>query len=231
MKIKKFVILLVSIFTLSACNQKVLRSDIAKFIENFSLTKAVEAYKEVEMTKVVTVNDLSKLTITEETISFNVKDVNNPIYNHTYYEKENGETVKTTIEYFLKENDKFYLVSNEVKSEITLESAHNIIQQFFYKETYLDGEYHSGGYYYGDVIKNSCYDYQNQITIDAENDLYRFSACTVDRSGGVNVDRCSEMVVDNLGMLIKNVASAKSQSDAREAKTEINIKKITSLEN
>ena len=226
MKRRVFLLLLLPLVCVTSCKQKELRKDIADFIANFSLEAAVQAYKVVEMNKVLTVNDGNKITVTNEKISFDVSDINTPQYTHTTEVYENETLIKTSMESLVYENDELYYQVADKKYAYTLEQGHSLIEKFFYTETALDGSYHNGGYYYGDVIAHSCYDYQNQITIDQENNLFIQEGSTTSSSDGVNVKRTSKVIVDKVGMLISNYANAKSQSDDREVTTEITIKNL-----
>ena len=218
----------VSLLALGACNKQIkLREDIADFIENFSLTQAVEAYKKVEMIKEIYTNDNGVIGLKRETITFDVNEVTHPEYRYETKEYEGETLVKTSEEYLLYEEETIYLMHGGEKREYTLEQAHALIQNFFYKKTYLDGTYHTDGYYYGDIISRSAVDYQRYITIDVENELLLFKGQSQNKANNETVTRSSELVIDKLGMLIKNVAIAKS--DTKESKTEINIKNINEV--
>ena len=81
------------------------------------------------------------------------------------------------------------------------------MRTFFYKEVLLDGTYHDGGYYYGDIVKGSINDYQDYITIDQEKKTLSFSSCADQKINGVDIKRCSNFIVDEIGMMTYNRAS------------------------
>ena len=226
MKNKFLKLLPILIISLTSCTQEIpLREDIEEFICTFSLSEAVKEYKKAEATKEVYINDGEKITTQEEKISFDVNDVNHPIYSHTLKAVEKGrEFITKSEEYLFYEENKIYLISNESKQEYTLEDAHKLVERFFYKEVLLDGTYHNRGYYYGDIVTASCRDYQNFIDIDIENQLLHFKAEHINISDGENVKNISEFYVNKLGMLTKNVATAKS--DTKEMTTTINVYKV-----
>jgi len=204
---------------LTSCQKKILREDIAEFIANFSLENAINEYKRVNFSKIQTIKNGEEITLKKEIINFDVSDVSYPVYQRSYQEVKNEVEIDSLEEHFEITDNQYYLVINDKKEESTLEGLHNIIQQFFYKEVSLNGQYHSEGYYYGDIVSYSAYDYQNNITIDNESELLIFSEC----QNYQGTMRCSYFQVDKTGMMIKNIASG--LQDDKEAKTEIEILK------
>ena len=217
-------IFILAMTLLSSCNKKEIRSDIAEFIASFSVESAVEAYKKVEMTKTIKVDNLGDKTYTLETINFDVSDPYNPIYHDHSETYKNDVLSETNDTYFKIENEEYFIVINKVEYEYTLEKCHDIIRLFFYKRVILDGTYHEPGYYYGDMIKGSIYEYQKYMEINSENNTLKFNYCYNQRAGtGENVKRCSTFIVDDLGMLNYNLAS--DTAEGKSVETEIVISK------
>ena len=224
MKRRLFTTILILVTTLlNSCNQKEIRSDIAEFIASFSVEEAVEAYKKTKMEKVQNIDDGENITKITQTIVFDVSDANNPLYESVTKTYVNEELTTTSSLFLKQENGNYYIVLNGQESLSTLEKNHEIVREFFYKDVYLDGTYHEGGYYYGDMIRGSIEDYQNFITVDNENATLTFSRCVNQTSNGVDVKRCSRFILDNLGMMLYNLASA--EGDNKLSTTEIIIKK------
>ena len=217
-------IIILAMTLLTSCNKKEIRSDIAEFIASFSVESAVEAYKKVEMNKTVTVDNLGDKTLTLETITFDVTNPQIPIY-HSHSETFKNDVLSEINDtYFKVENERYFIVINEVEYEYTIEKCHDIIRQFFYKRVILDGTYHEPGYYYGDMVKGSILEYQDHMEIDTEKHTLNFSYCYNQKAGtGENVRRCSNFVVDELGMLNYNLAS--DSADGKFVQTEIVISK------
>lgn len=220
MKSKTLVIFSVFACMLASCSKNELRPDIAEFILNFNVENAVANYKKVEMRKVTDINDNGEISKTVETITFDVNDVEAPQYRKEINEIKGEITTRTTLNYISYEEDKIYFVSNESKSEMTLEGAHAIVQTFFYTSTALDGQYHEGGYYNGDVIKNIAYNYQNFIRIDEENESLILEYSKVE-SG---IKRSVKQIHDKWGMWKEYIASA--SRDNQSAVTTITVTKL-----
>lgn len=208
---------------LTSCNKKEIRSDIAEFIASFSVEAAVEAYKKTEFNKTQTVNKDGDKTVTIETINFDVTDPYNPQYHRETLKYVNDVLTESTDQYIKHENDQFFMVINEVEYDYDLEKCHDLIRQFFYKNTYIDGTYHTDGYYYGDIVKGSIEDTQEFMTVDEETELLTFSYCKNSTVQGEEVRECSTFKVDKLGMLTYNLASAITPT--KSAVTEIVITK------
>lgn len=209
---------------LSSCNKKEIRSDIAEFIASFSVESAVEAYKKVEMSKTTRVDNLGDKTLTTETISFDVTDPYKPIYHDHSETYRNDVLDKTNDTYFKIENEQYFVIIDDVEYEYTLEKCHDLIRQFFYKRVILDGTYHEPGYYYGDMVKGSIYEYQNHMEIDQEKKSLTFSYCYNQKAGsGEDVKRCSKFILDEFGMLNYNLAS--DTAEGKSVETEIIIAK------
>ena len=216
-------IFILAMTLLSSCGKKEIRSDIAEFIASFSVEAAVEAYKKTEFNKVQTVHLDGDVTVTYETINFDVTDTQDPQY-HRHLETYVNDALTESIDQYIKhENDAFYVVINESEYEYDLEKCHDLIRQFFYKNTYLDGTYHADGYYYGDMVKGSIEDYQDYIIINQDIQKLVFSHCQNQTQNGRDVRRCSTFHVDALGMLTYNFAVTTAGED--EARTEITIAK------
>ena len=224
MKRRTFAIIFILAMTLlTSCNKKEIRSDIAEFIASFSVEEAVESYKKTEMNTTQTVTKDGESTVTIETINFDVTDAQDPQY-HRHSETYVNDTLTELIDQYIKhENDAYILVINESEYDYDLEKCHELIRQFFYKNTYLDGTYHADGYYYGDMVKGSIEDYQDYIIINQDIQKLVFSHCQNQTQNGRDVRRCSTFHVDALGMLTYNFAVTTAGED--EARTEITITK------
>ena len=219
MKTRNLVLLtLLTCFTFSSCNKKELRSDIQEFVSDFKLETAVEHYKKVEMNRVVETNDNGSLTKEIETLTFDINDVNKPLYHHQIDTYKGEELQNTSMSYLEHVDEKIYYVANSSTEEMSLEEAHNLIKSFFYSKTYLDGQYHDRGYYYGDILLNNIYEYQNFVTINEEQTLLTIEISRTQDG----VLRKSKIVVDKFGMIVQNIASAKR--DNQESTTTISIK-------
>ena len=214
-----FIFAVLGTLTLAACDNKELRKDISDFVANFSLEGAVEQYKKVKMEKVIDVNDAGKLSKQVETITFDVTNVETPEYRHVADQYEGEMLVNTSESYLLYEGDKIYLIENE-KKEVTLEEAHNLIQRFFYTITDQSGTLHDGGYYYGDIIINSAYYYQNSITIDENEKTLTWVRNFTDKG----VENQTTTIVDEVGMLKSK--TVKSEKGNQMVTTTINIQQI-----
>ena len=224
MKRRTFAIISILAMTLlTSCNKKEIRSDIAEFIASFSVEEAVESYKKTEMNKTQTVTKDGELTVTIETINFDVTDPYNPQYHRHSDKYVNEVKTESNDQYIKHEKDAYFVVINDIEYEYDLEKCHDLIRQFFYKNTYLDGTYHADGYYYGDMVKGSIEDYQNYMTIDEEKHNLTFSHCQNTIQNGEDVRRCSTFIVDTLGMLTYNLAV--TSAGENEARTEITISK------
>ena len=218
MKTKSFIIPLLVGISLISCNKKELRADIEKFISNFSLEVAVEHYKKVDMVRTVNVDDGQIKTKQVETITFDVTDVNKPQYRHQIDDYTEENLTNTSVSYLEYVDETIYYIANSNRSETTLEKAHELIQRFFYTKTALDGTVHDGGYYRGDMLINSAYYIQNNITIDEEQETMVVDKDVVDAQG---VNTKSHEVIDKYGMMTyKKTTSSK---DEKSSITEINI--------
>lgn len=222
MKSKTLVIFSVFAFMLTSCNKE-LRADIAEFISNFSLENAVENYKKAQAVVVLDVDKHDEIYKTIETTTIDISDASAPQYRHQTdrYEGKEYEFKSTTVTYLSYEEDKIYFVVNDdSKSEMSLEEAHKMVKTFFYKETALDDQYHNRGYYHGDNFRNSAYYYQNYITIDQENELLLFE---LNRSDS-RAEESSKIVLDKWGMMLENIAIARSGDEA--VSTTITVTKL-----
>ena len=206
---------------LLSCTGRKLRSDIAEFIASFSLTDSVQAYLEAGYTSIkIEVIDEEE-TKTVEDFSFNVRDIENPIYSYDTKIYKNGTLSSSVNEHIEIENSKYYLVKNEVKEEYSLEQCHLLVQNFFYKEVMLDGSYHVQGMYYGDYVQQSAEYYQDYITINIEEDLYIYE---VDRNSVVEdkeVKMYEKYSVNKLGML--NTLQSEMVNGANSIKQNITV--------
>ena len=194
------------ILLLNSCNQQSLRSDIKQFIASFSLEESIKEYQEAgyDSLEVITVEG-EGTTKTEESIRFNVKEDSPNYYHYLHKEYVNDELMVHKFIDIEEDNGKFIYHSETVDSkEITAAEMSNIVIKFFYKTTTGDIDFHNYGCYYGDIVKESAYSFQNYTTIDQENGLYIVKyEYKFDQD---NATIKQELSVNSLGMLVKNHA-------------------------
>lgn len=189
------------ILLLSSCKQKILRSDIADFIASFSLESSIEEYKEAGYTRVQEIIESGVKTTIREEMSFNVKNLPEISYLYTYSKVVDNESVEEKFTRVSTENEKYFYETEEAnKRECTLEEADQELIKFFYE--YNEYDFHKFGCYYGDIVKESAYSFQNYTTIDEENHLYKLNLDYFDQS--INANYKQSLIVNSLGMLVEN---------------------------
>ena len=189
------------ILLLASCKQKILRSDIANFIASFSLENSIEEYKEAGYTRTQEVIEDGVSTVIAETMSFNVKNLPTLSYSYTYLKTVDKEEKERKFTKVTTENEKYFYESELVnKRECTLEEADQEIIKFFYE--YSEYDFHKFGCYYGDIVTESAYSFQNYTTIDEENRLYKLNLDYFDQS--INANYKQSLIVNSLGMLVEN---------------------------
>ena len=213
---KKVVLLFIPLLSILACSTKPeLREDIAKFISNFTISKAMDTYKEGGYSQVV--EDIEGERKAKECIEveFSYLDSLHPTYSKTTTNYVND--VQTSIEEirFIEIEDKYYLSTNGELKESSLEECSNLIKEFFYKQTQVDGEYHTQGMYYGDYIKQVAPVLQKYITIDETKELYLFDYLVSEKRGELENIYEQHYRVNKLGMLLENHVNGYSETKSR----------------
>ena len=208
---KKLLFPLVLLLSLTGCQTKPeLREDIREFIANFNIKDAMDAYKKGGYTSEVNETSDGKKLTTRIEMEFSILDSENPTYVEvTTSLIDDAETSKVEVE-FVEKDDKFYLSTNGELKESSLEECAGLIQQFFYKKVELEGEYHTQGWYYGDLVKNVAPVMQQYVTIDQEHELY-----VLDYTVHGDNEYHQTYSVNKLGMLVENHVSAVSASLTR----------------
>ena len=185
------------IVLLTSCgNAKPLRSDIRKFIASFSLSKAMEEYQEVDYESHYDRFKNGEKESGNITLSFNIKDVENPIYSYDEYNYKNDVLDSEIHRSIVKENDQLYYIENESKTPCTISKCTDLIKDYFYTYTEMEGVFHFGGNYMGDYLGQRARDVQDFITIDEENKLLKFDRSYEEISQSLD----HHYVVDEYGM-------------------------------
>ena len=201
MVIKKLPILVpISLLLLVSCNQKVLREDVKNFIANFSLENSMNEYKEAGYESLAEVSDGKDITKTKEKLDFNIKDESNITYSYFHKEYKNEElTSETTVSISTVES-KYIYSDKDGEKEISLDEVKKVVSKFFYTTDEYD--FHNYGCYYGDIINESAYDFQNVTTIDDEAGLLTIEYST--KLSNENATAKQKIVANKLGMLVSN---------------------------
>ena len=212
---KRFLILsLLPLLSLTACQKKELRSDIAEFISHFSLSEAKETYKEAGYNSVQVISDSEGVTRVEKKLDFNIKNESNISYSYSYRKYKNEElssSSNVTIETI--DSKYIYTVDSEAK-EIDINEAKKVIDVFFYE--YEEYEYHNYGVYYGDIVIDQAYDFQNYITIDENKESCKIEyQMSITKEYTVN----QKVIVDKSGMLKSN-EFALTKNDGSDSSTQ-----------
>lgn len=202
MRRKDITLLTLVISLLTSCKASQIRSDISNFIASFSLEESVKSYLVAgyQMDKILIQNGQETKTV--ETVNFNVSDVSNPQYLKKKTVYQNGVLESEETSYILREEERFYYVSSEGKQAKSLQECHDIIEKFFYTETMFENTFHRGGMYYGDQVKQGIEYYQPYVTIDEENELYKYKYEENSYDGeGKDLHKEISYSVNKLGML------------------------------
>ncbi len=213
---KKFLFPFVILVCLTGCQTKPdLRQDIKEFISKFNIKDAMDAYKKGGYVKEVNEISNGKKLTTRVEMEFNYLSSEHPTYVEVTTNYENDvQTSKVEVE-FVELDEKFYLSTNGELSESSLAECGELIQKFFYKKVDLDGEYHTQGWYYGDLIRNVAPVMQSYITIDQEKELYILDYTAKDVIEGVETETRQNYSVNKLGMLVENHVSATNENIKR----------------
>ena len=205
---KKYLVLVLPILLLTSCkNNLVLRSDIEKFIAPFSLEESIATYLSAGFNSDVESSIKGVVTTKHESMDFDVSDKSNISYSYSYIHTENSEVKNEITSSISTENGKYFYTYNSDVSEITYEEVNNIIINFFYKR--FDLNIHQGGQYYGDLILEKAYSYQNYTTIDEEKNLYILDLHTESTNSSFK----QVVEVNSLGMLVYESVEIKNVDD------------------
>lgn len=205
---KKYLVLILPILLLTSCNNnKVLRSDIEKFIASFSIDEALSTYLCAGYESNYESSYNGVVTTKTESMDFDVRDKENISYSYSFLKKENDEVVSQTISSITTENGKYIYTHNSDVSELTFEEVNNLIINFFY--TSFELNVHQGGHYYGDLIIEKAYSYQDFTTIDEENSLYILDYQITNPNSSLK----QLVKVNNIGMLVYEYVEVTNKGD------------------
>ena len=226
MKRRLFALLLASTL-LTSCANNGLRSDIAEFIASFSLDSCYEEYRHATYERKMTMVEGETSTITVEVFTFDNTIGEHPQYEKSKVEYVNGQKTYNYLQYLSEEDNIFYLntIENDHEEKVakSLEDCHEIVKNFFFTQTEIDGSVHLRGMYYGDYIKQTATAYQNYVTIS--DDLYVFEAnYNKTISEGNYVATYQKYRVNSFGMLVDNYLT--QVNDEKSIITEINVQKL-----
>ena len=222
MKLRFIATSLLMVSLLSSCKQNELRSDIKEFVASFSLSSAIEAYKHAGYTSVKESFIDGKKTSENIILNFDVLDIENPTYNYQKITKTNDEEEQKEEKYIQKNEEKIYFFeTNKEPIEYSTEDVEKLIIEFFYTKTMYEGTYHCNAMYYGDLVLETARDFQEFVTIDADNSLYVFYHLTKGRVEGKASSVEQYYSVNKLGMLVKNISNQSKGEDY--IKQEINV--------
>ena len=202
MKRSTIILPLVMISLLTGCKEtRHLRSDIKKFIASFSLNEARKVYLDAGYTRVDISNENNQILKNIETLTFNIKDLENISYDYSIQRYVNDvlDEDNCVHSYVHKEEDGYYYTNGPSTSKISKESiVNNLVTTFFYRNEVQD--VHSNGMYSGDTIKNLIYDLQNYVTIDQENNLFIYDMPWGEKKDAKGYNFEEYWVVNSLGM-------------------------------
>ena len=100
---------------------------------------------------------------------------------------------------------------NDEQKEISATEVSNLFVQFFYTTTQNEGQYHSGGYYYGDYVADISPVLQDYVTIDQENQLYIYDYNF--ENAEKTIKRGQRYTVNSLGMIVENHKYAQNSTE------------------
>ena len=202
MKRRIIVLPLVMISLLTGCRKnQTLRSDIRQFIASFSLNEARKTYLDAGYTRTDISRENDKIIKNIETLTFNIKDLQNIAYEYDvkYYENDVLDTSKSRNKHVYIQDGQYYLDDNGQSSSITTERiVNNYVTTFFYRQEVES--IHSLGMYLGDTIKEIIYDMQKYVTIDFEANTFTYDMPWGVKKDAEGYDFEELLVVDNLGM-------------------------------
>ena len=200
-QMKKLLFLIILLVCLTSCHSKPeLRKDIKDFISQFSLEASLNEYKKGGYTSTKVETEQGKETKTVISLEYSRVDENHPTYVEVTTISENDVVTSNVEVRFVEIEGQYYLSTNGELKSSSLKEVNNLITQFFYKKTELDGQYHTQGYYYGDYLKEVAPALQRYVTIDQANKLYKMEY-TVEKSDYTMSQNYS---VNKFGMLVEN---------------------------
>lgn len=213
---KKFLFPVILLITLSSCSTKPeLRADIKEFISKFSLIEAMDTYKKGGYIKEIEEINGEKKTLERIEMEFSYLDAAHPSYTKTTTKfVDDVESSKEEVE-FVEIESKYYVSTNGELKESSLEECSELIKNFFYEKTQIEGEYHTQGMYYGDYILQVAPMLQNYITIDQDQELYLYNYETEGIQEGEKVTYEQHYSVNKMGMLVENHAHVQSKNNSR----------------
>ena len=221
---KKLILPLVSLFALTGCHVKPeLRKDIKEFLEQFSLKAAMEQYRAGGYTSRVEKIDKEKKVTTVEYIEmeFSYLDALHPSYYKKTTNYRDEKITKVEEVEFVEIEEKYYISTNGELKESSLSECSDLITKFFFTIVKLDGEYHTGGWYYGDYLKEVAAVFQSYVTIDQENELYIMDYSVKQTQSGVTTDYHQTYSVNKFGMLAEN--HVLSTNETKSTQTDIYV--------
>ena len=198
---KKVVLPLALLTLLTSCHAKPeLRKDIKEFIAQFSLSEAMAEYKTGGYTSTKEITEGETKTKTVINLEYSIVDDEHPTYVEvtTIYEND-VETSKKEVEFVINEEGYFISTNGELQAS-SLREYKRIITKFFYKQTQLDGTYHTQGFYYGDYLQEVAPSLQQYVTIDQDNQLYIHEYDVTEKS----THYYQKYSVNKWGMLVEN---------------------------
>ena len=187
------------IVLLTSCGDaRPLRSDIRLFIASFSLPKAMEIYQDVEYEMQYERSKDGEKESGSVTLTFNILDRDNPIYLYSEVNYKNDVLDSEIHRSITKENNQLYYIENEVKTPCEFSKCTELIKDYFYTYTEMEGIFHFGGNYMGDYLGQRARDIQDFITIDEENKLLKFDRAFETATESLD----HRYVVDEYGMWV-----------------------------
>ena len=145
-------------------------------------------------------SDVTSKVITE--MKINRKDDNNLVYDFSKITYEGEEEKSNIHRYVVKENEKYFYVSENEKVEKSIEQVKTLTNDFFYTSS-TEGIY-TGGMFMGDAFREILPDIQDNVTIDSENKLlvYSYTRVMTDENNEVTIEQTVKL--DEYGMLVKD---------------------------
>lgn len=187
----------------TSCSKVTLREEIKEYILGCSLKEAKKEYKHASYSYITTAKENEVETSKREiTCEFDVSDYLNCSYSYVVNEYENGELKSSLTETIATIDSKYIYTDSKGESEYNLTQVlEKIDNRFFYKEIQLDGTYHYGGMYYGDVVREMAPKYQNTMSVD-ENGTLKLAYDYVQKDGNATLNVTQILHVSSIGMLI-----------------------------
>lgn len=198
---------MITVPLLNACSKVNIRSDIKDFVASFSLVDSIATYKEAGYVSVTHTFKNNTLTVENITLNFNIKDIDNPLYEYTKSTKVGDEEEKISRKFLEKVDEKIYFVEDESRKEILSEQEIiDIIQPFFFASYDAESRYHSEGMYYGDLVLATVKDLQGYVTISEDKSLYEFDYSITQKVDAGDYTVHTYYSVNKLGMMVKNIS-------------------------